>query len=167
MSTLTHETRCVQNPALGAVLLWRFTVAWTKQSSTSGHPPLPQVFLVLPVLFHEDTFDLLKGTNRPTGLHGFAQKFSRKAICKSDVLLGVHARALAWRELTWESLQLAVRSRLVTVIPASGTVVPLTETRASGVPTHVKRLVTNAEKLEAWCSHLSLFEIASVLKVHF
>ena len=167
MSTLTHETRCVQNPALGAVLLWRYAVAWTKHSPTSGHPPLPHLFLVLPILFHQDTFDILKGTNRPTGLHGFAEKFSRKAVCKSDVLVSIHARALSWRELTWESLQVAVYSRLVTLLPASGTVVPLTEARPTGLSAQTRALLVNAEKLGEWCSRLTLFEIAAIMKVQF
>ena len=68
MSTLTQETRCVQNSALGAVLLWRYTSGWTKHNKTSAHPPLQLLFIVLPILFHRETLTILKSTNRPSKL---------------------------------------------------------------------------------------------------
>ena len=77
MSTLTQEVRHVQNPALGSTLLWRFACGYTEHHKTSDAPPLPLLFIVLPILFHRETFEILKRTNRPTGLHGFADKFSQ------------------------------------------------------------------------------------------
>ena len=150
MSILTQETRYVQNPALGAVLLWRFASAWTEHSATSAHAPLPTTFLVLPIVFHHDTLDVLRSTNRPTGLHGFAEKFSRSSTCKSDALMAIHLRALSWRPLTWESLQVAVSSRLVTLARSSGTVVPLTNTSSfSGVRARIR--VLGGKGLDARC----------------
>jgi hypothetical protein len=157
----------VQNPALGGVLLWRFTCGYVDQHKTSNHPPIPLLFIVLPVLFHRETFEVLKSTNRATGLHGFADKFSRTNLAKSDVLLGIQTRAASWRSLTWESLRLGIQSRLVTVTRSAGTVIPVTTTAARGVPQSIRPLVTNAEKLGAWCSELSLFEIGTILKVGF
>lgn len=167
MSGLTQEVRYVQNPALGGTLLWRFACGYTTHHKTSDHPPLPLLFVVLPILFHRETLDVLKSTNRPTGLHGFADKFSWTDIAKSDVLIGMHGRSVSWRKLTWESLQLAVQSRLITISPSEGVVIPVSLTPARGVPESVKPLLTNAEKLGEWCSELSLFEIGTILKVGF
>ena len=167
MSTLTQEVRHVQNPALGGVLLWRFVCGYVDKHKTSDHPPLPLLFIVLPILFHRETFEVIKSTNRPTGLHGFADKFSRTTLAKSDVLLGIQTRAVSWRALTWESLQMDVQSRLVTVSRSVGTAIPVTTTPARGVPPSIKPLVSNAEKLGEWCSELSLFEIGTILKVGF
>jgi len=164
MSTLTQEVRNVQNPALGGVLLWRFVCGHVEKHKTNN-PPIPLLFIVLPILFHCETFEVLKSTR--TGLHGFANKFSSTKEKKSDVLLGIQTRADSWRELTWASVQLAIRSRLVTLSPSDGTVIPVTTTPASGVPQSIKPLVTNAEKIGAWCSELSLFEIGTTLKVGF
>ena len=88
MSPLSQETRHVQNPALGAVLLWRYALGWSEHNRIRAYPALPLLFVVLPILLHQDTFDLLKSTKRPTGLHGFAEKFSRASSRKSDVLMG-------------------------------------------------------------------------------
>ena len=167
MSTLTQETRFVQNSALGAVLLWRYTSGWTRNSATSAHPPLQLLFIVLPILFHRETLAILKGTNRPSGLHGFADKFSRSSVGKSDVIAGIQSRALSWRGLTWESVKLAIQSRLITLSTSNGTAIPLTTASPTGVPVSIRPLLTNADKLGQWCSELSLFEIAAILKVRF
>lgn len=65
---LTKEVRYVQNPALGAVLLWRFSVGFTESHTTSDSPVLPLSFLVLPILMHHETFDFLRSTQKQTGL---------------------------------------------------------------------------------------------------
>jgi hypothetical protein len=167
MSTLTQEVRHVQNPALGSVLLWRFVCGYTKQHKTSDYPPLQLLFIVLPVVYHRETFAFLKSTNRSSGLHAFADKFSRSEVGKADVLFGVQSRALSWRSLSWASVRLGVHSRLFTLSRSTGTVIPLTTTLPTGVPASVTPLLSNAAKLGEWCAELSLFEIATILKVEF
>lgn len=167
MTTLTQETRNVQNPALGAVLLWRFVCGYAEHHKTSDYPPIQQLFIVLPIIFHRETFEILKSTNRPSGLHGFADKFSRAAVGKSDVLLGIQSRAFLWRALTLESLNLSFATRLLTVSRTDATAIPLTTTSSRGVPQSIKPLMSNSKKLGEWCSDLSLFEVGTILKVGF
>ncbi len=167
MLTLTKEVRYIQNPGLGAVLLWRFACGYCNSHPTSGHPPLQLAFIVLPIILHRETFALLKSTNRPTGLHGFADKFSRSDVGKSDVLHAIQPRALAWRSLSLDSLRLAVRASLLTVAERDAKLIPVSLSAPSGVPASVKPLLANAEKLGQWCSVLTLFEIGTVLKVAF
>ena len=167
MSTLSQEARYVQNAALGAVLLWRYVLGWTDHNRTSAYPALPLLFLVLPILFHHETLEILKSTNRPTGLHGFAEKFSRSSSRKSDVLMGIHSRAVSWRRLTWESIQIGVRAKLLSLSSSSAAVIPLTKAKPSAVPGSIRPLLYNAEKLGQWCANLSMFEVATILKVHF
>lgn len=167
MSLLTRELENIQNPAFGAVLTWRFACGYSDHHKTSGYPHLQLAFIILPLLFHRESLEILERTNRPTGLRAFGDKFSRHEHSKSDVLLSIQPHALALRPLTWESLQLAVRTRLVTIARADGTLIPLTKTLPPGVPSSVKRMLTNAEKLGAWCSELSLFEVGAILKVEF
>lgn len=167
MPLLTQELEHVQNPALGGVLLWRFACGYTDHHKSSDHPHLQLAFIVLPLLFHRESLELLQRTNRRTGLHGFGDKFSRHEHLQSDVLLSIQSRALAWRALTWESLQLGVSARLVTIGRADGTLIPLTTTSPRGVPPSVKLRLNNAEKLGEWCSELSLFEVGTILKVEF
>lgn len=167
MSTLNQEVRNVQNPALGCLLVWRFACGYVEANATSSDPPVPLLFIVLPIVLHKETADLLKATQRQTGLHGFADKFSKTEVGKSDVLLGIQSRANAFRQLTWESLQIGIRSQLVTISPSQGTVIPVSRTSPRGVPDAVRAILANADKLGAWCGELTMFEIGTILKVGF
>lgn len=167
MSTLSQEVRNVQNPALGSTVLWRFACGYTESNATSSHPPVPLLFIVLPIVLHRETFELLKATQRLTGLHGFADKFSKADVGKSDVLLSIQPRASTFRRLTWESLQIGIRSQLLTISTSEGTIIPVSRTNPRGVPDSVRPILSNAEKLGTWCGELTLFEIGTILKVGF
>jgi len=165
ISTLNRETTFVQNPALGAVLLWRYCAAYAQDHQPSDEPGLHLAFLVFPILLHRETFEQLSSTRG--SIHTFADKFSRSDTSKSDILLGIQSRVIQFRDLTLESLQLAVHCRLITILPSSGKLVSLSSATASSIPQSIRPLVTNAEKLGKWCSGMTLFEIENVLKVAF
>src|SRR5436309_1654493 len=113
MGALANELNNIQNPALGAVLLWRFCVGYERKNAVRTAPMLPLLLLVLPVLFHEETAELVRSTQAASGLRAFADKFKTSQRGKSDLLLAIHERTLIMRSLTLTSLQLAVNSRLV------------------------------------------------------
>lgn len=165
VSTLNREAAFVQNPALGAVLLWRFCAAYADAHPSSDSPVLQLVFLVLPLLLQRDTFEELNSTRG--SIHTFTEKFSRSETSKADVLLGVQNRVSQFRDLTLEAIQLAVHCRLVTVIPSSANLVSLSAAKPSSPPTSVRSLITNAEKLGKWFAGMTLFEVENVLKVAF
>jgi hypothetical protein len=167
MSSLSHEIKMVQNPALGGVLVWRFACGYSQNHQTGNYSPLQLAFLVLPIVFHRETFERLRSTRRPSGLHGFADKFTRSDVGESDVVLAIQPRAAALRSLTRSSIRIAVHTRLITVSSTEGTLIPITTTAPTGVPTSVKPLLNNVEKLGEWCADLTLFEVSNILKVAF
>jgi len=166
MSTLTRETQNVQNPALGATLLWRFACGYVASHPTRDPVPLPLLFLVLPAILHERTEEFINGTQKSSGLRAFSAKFGKPENSQQDLLLAIHNRMLALRTLSVESLRFCLATRLLFLNGA--TVVPLSETPArAGIPSEVRRLMRNAEKLGGWCGFLTLHEIAATLKVRF
>jgi hypothetical protein len=168
MLRLSEDLRHVQNPALGALLQWRFAAGYAEARNDAAGSPLVLAFVILPILFHQETFDFLAATNRPSGLRVFASKFASSTNRKSDLLLALHERTDAMRDLSLRSLRMGLAFRLVSVEPMRGWLLPLsrTEPRAQ-IPTTVRPMVTNAEKLGAWFSQLTPFEVASTLKVRF
>ncbi len=94
MYTLSQETQYVQNPALGAMLLWRFAVGYERGSRTASPTPIPLLFLVLPVTLHEETVQFVTSTREASALRAFAGKFSESRTSKSDLLLAIHRRSL-------------------------------------------------------------------------
>jgi hypothetical protein len=166
ISVLTREVRNIQNPALGAGLVWRFACGYVSNHPTHAPVPLPLVFLVLPIVLHKQTEAMLESTQKASGLRVFAAKFGRAENSKQDILLSIHDRILALRQLSMESVRLAFASRLLYLNIAS--LIPLSETPAvSGIPRDVRTLMNCAEKLGGWCGLLTMHEIAFTLKVRF
>lgn len=168
MAILNKEVRAVQNPALGSVLIWRAASSYQKNHQTGSFMPLPLCFLVLPIAFHEETSALVSGTRTASGLRKLTEKFRSAEESKTDLLLAVGARAVAMRALTWESIQLGVSSNVVSLDTAGGSLMSLSDTPlVSGVPHPVRPLLANAEKLGAWFSGLTLYEISLQMQVTF
>lgn len=168
MTVLGRETANIQNPALGSIILWRFAVGYTEDSATREAAPLPLLFLVLPVVLHSETAELIASTQKRSGLRAFVGKFGESRVSKSDLVLSIHNRALQMKGLSLESLRLALSNQRLVLDTKGGSVQPASRTQsASGIPESVKPLLKAAEKFGHWCAPLSLHEIAISLKVSF
>jgi len=164
LTTLARETQNVQNPALGAAVLWRFCCGFAESHPAGDAPRLPLLFLVLPIVLHQATAELLRRTRLTSGLRVYAAKFGDSAVSKQDLLLQIHERAIRWRRLSLQSIELASAGRLIHLSEA-GEVVPLSRTKARALPDEVKQLLADAEKLGTWCGQLTLHEVTTTLKV--
>jgi len=168
MNVLGKETRNVQNPALGATLIWQFTVGYSEGSEVKAPTPLPLLFIVLPIIYHQETAAFIKSTLKASGLRAFVNKFDETKTSKSDLIISIHERARAMQSLTRHSLSLAVASDLIAIDAQSGAAFPMTRTQPKvGIPDSVRDMMKAAEKLGFWCSKLTLHEIAITLKVAF
>lgn len=166
MSVLAREVRNIQNPALGAGLIWRFVCGYVASHRTRDPVPIPLLFIVLPIILHEQTEEFVNNTQKISGLRSFAAKFGKAENSKQDLLLAIHNRMLALRHLSMESVRLALATRLIHLNTA--TFIPLSETPAiAGIHPNIRRLMRNAEKLGNWCGLLTMHEIANTLKVRF
>lgn len=159
-----NEIEIVQNPALGAYILWRFGLGY--QSEDGRTPLLPLSFLVLPLLLHRPTLDVVSSTLKPSGLTLFAAKLGKER----ENLLAVHERALALRHLTLQSIGLGINQRLLTLDYTSATIranTPETTVRKPAIPERIRTFSGAADKVGFWFSQLSFHQIASVLTVEF
>lgn len=168
MGVLNKETRNIQNPALGALLLWRFTTGYKEGSQIAAHTPLPLLFTVLPVVMQKDILAFISSTQKRTGLRGFTNKFNESKASKNDLILSIHQRSLNMRKLTAKSLALAISSNLVKVDPTTGLTFPLsTSSPKANIAESVNELIKASEKFGFWCAQLTMHEISLVLKVSF
>jgi hypothetical protein len=165
-TSLNREFRAVQNPALAAMLLWRCASGYSATSDRSEPIPLPLLFLVLPILLHQETAELVASTLKPSGLRKFVEKFQLAAQSKTDLLLAIGPRAQVMRNLTAEALGIAVLCRVLAFEENSARAFSLSETPpVAGIPHSVRPLLNGAEKLGAWFAGCSLYEVALLLQV--
>ena len=167
MMVLSSEVRAVQNPALGALLIWRAMVGFERANGKGAPSPLPLLFLVLPILLHDETEKLVSGTMKGSGLRKFAEKFCG-VQAKTDLMLAIQGRAIRMRRLTLQALAAAIASGLISLDHSTGLAFPLSMTSPkAGIADSIQDLVASAEKLGYWFGELTLHEIGLVLRVSF
>lgn len=150
------------------MLLWRCASGYSEASNRSEPIPLPLLFLVLPILLHQETAELVTSTLRASGLRKFVEKFQLAAQSKTDLLLAIAPRALALRALTAEALGIAVLCRILAFEDNAARAFSLSDTPPmAGIPHSVRPLLGGAEKLGAWFAGSSLYEVALLLQVSF
>ncbi|CNI37842.1 MULTISPECIES: three component ABC system middle component [Enterobacterales] len=161
---LAREVQNVQNPALGAAIVWRFCCGYVETNRISASPPLPLLFLVLPIILHQATSEFVKRTFKSSGLRAFAAKFGDSSVSKQDLLLQIQERAIRWRKLSLLSIELAVAGKLIK-LEENGEVISLSQTKARGLSDEVRQLMDLAEKLGAWFGELTVHEVVTTLRV--
>ena len=164
MSSSDRDVMYVQNPAIGAALLWRYICGY--YSNENRPIPFPLLFVVLPIVFRQDLCTIIKGTQKASGLSKFSEKlFSGK---QNDSIHYVNATAIQMRELTLEAFNIAAEANLVSLSTETAMVFPLIITAHKYTPRgDCKNMMVAAERLGVWCSGLTLLEIAKWLKVRF
>jgi hypothetical protein len=158
------ELEIVQNPALGAYAIWLFGHGF---QSDDGRPAaLPLAFLVLPLLLHRPTRQVIASTRKSSGLALFAAKLGEER----ENLLAIHERALALRRLTFQSIAMGVGCRLLTLDIAAVTLRANTHEptiRKPVLPERTRDFSSAADKVGYWFSKLGLHQVASILAVDF
>ena len=168
MNVLGKEYYNLFNPALGAVLEWRFVTSYEKGSNIGAGTPYPLLYIVLPMIFNYEISSLIKSTLKHSGVRMFANKFSENAKPQNDLILSIQTNAIAMKKLTQESLKLAVVSNLLTIDTQSGLIISLSNsTNSFSFSKEVEAMIKQADKLGVWFSQVSTQEISSILKVEF
>ncbi|NOV24748.1 hypothetical protein E5S69_14655 [Cupriavidus necator] len=151
---LLDEVEQVQNPGLGAALIWRFTCGYTKGSGR-GDMPLSYAYLVVPLLFNRNILDTVSSTK--IGLRKVEEKLSANA----GLLASVQDNVLAMRELSQESMALAIRAGLLFLDSRHATLRPRSSTPPI-LDDAAEVLLLAAEKLGNWAGGVSLREFCFI-----
>ena len=164
MRSYDNEVYYVQNPGLGAVIIWRFTIGYWDNSKNPV--PFPLLFLVLPVIFREDFVDLIVKTRKSSGLIKFSQKIYDKK--KIDELYELNNSMIKLRELTLDSIRIGTSYKLFSVEKEKAYLYPNISINIDKQWSYeTNRLLTASERFGIWSSELSIMEICALLKVRF
>lgn len=163
MNSLNREVSNVQNPSIGAAVLWRFVCGYYGKEKRPV--PFPLLFIVLPIIFRQDLCDVINSTQKGSGLTKVSEKLFKTR--KNDRLYFVHQTAELQKKLTLESINIGIIAHLITLDMETAFIYPLTETGKKGVSISTKNLLSAADKLGFWCAGLTLLEISKALKVRF
>lgn len=154
----------IQNPALCAFVLWKFAKA--HQVRNNEEAILPLFFLVLPMVLHRPTLDLVLSTNKASGLGLFAGKLGENR----EDLIALHDRANRLKSLTFEALVLGENRRLLTIKTQDASVRANELGDGYKIPSLPERLrwITPAcDRVGYWFAGLPVQQIARSLQVEF
>lgn len=155
------EVKAIQNPALGAYLLWRMGASF--QANCADAPRIDMHFLVLPLLLHAGTLKVVSSTNSASGL----SKFVHKMLDSESDLIAVNARAVALRELTLASLSLGVATGVLGIDHSAARVYSLDTNRKPAIAEGVKHMERGAERIGLWFAQLPKEQVFSMLRVAY
>lgn len=166
MGSLNKEFYNIQNPALGAYLIANFSLGYMKESQNM--PPMPLLFLVLPIMYKKELVDFISSTQKKSGLHIFADKFTEKKNCKNDLILQIQKNSQQYKLMTLEAIGIGVAGKLIDV-QKDAYVLPREDNINSFKfkSKELNEMRKASEKLGIWCSRLTLMEISQILKVRF
>ena len=162
MNKINKEVYYVQNPALGAAILWRFVCGYHQEKKELV--PFPLLFIVLPIIFREDLRDTIRSTQKNSGLSKVSEKLFKNK--KVNELYTINNTAIELRRLSFDAIRIGIACGLFGVDMGTALVYPLTTTNKR-LSVETNKILTASEKLGSWCSEMTLTEISKWLKVRF
>lgn len=158
-ATALSTVALVQNPALGALLLWRFGKSYQEECLVEV-AQFHSFFVVLPLLYHAQTLAHIRSTNQSSGLSQFAKKLGDER----ELLIGVQSRALKMRDLTLSSIATGISSGVLHLDYGSGRL-RSNDARPPKEPERLRYHVAGADKLGHWFGRMPLSQAFSLLWV--
>jgi Family of unknown function (DUF6521) len=156
------ESELIQNPALGAFAIWQFALAF--QAEMGAPVSFSAAFLVLPLVLHRSSLDLIGSTHKSSGLALFVAKLAKNR----EDLLAVHERARALRKLTLQSIGVGIGAGLLAV-NYEGAALRANEEKAKlkkpPLPDRLKAIPGAAAKLGLWFSKMDFDQVVAALMV--
>lgn len=158
-SATISSIEAVQNSAMGSVILWSFGRGY--QAEVLGKVPLFHLsFLVLPIVLHRPTLDLVSGTYPSSGLGKFIEKFERHR----EDLMAVHTRAITMRRLTLEAISTGMAAGLLS-LNYDQAVLRANEVKLRKPTEPIKPYTAAADKLGRWMARVPAANVFSLLRV--
>ncbi|MDF9773648.1 three component ABC system middle component [Pseudomonas baetica] len=154
------ESQIVYNTPLGGFLLSNFA---KKYELFSGHDRIPftLLFLVLPLLYHGETREVLKSTQAGSGLRIFASKLNKT---RSPTFM-IQDRAVGFRGLSLTCVSAAIDMGFIRLFPETAEVCCVDFDYSDAPIELIAELVKCAEKLGRWFAEVDIRELTKLLKV--
>lgn len=154
------ESQIVYNSPLGAFLLFNFAKQYALFAK-HDRIPFTLLFLVLPLIYHGETREVLKSTQGGSGLRIFASKLNRT---RAPTFM-IQDRALGFRGLSLKCVSAAIEMGFIRLLPETAEIC-CTDFDYSDAPIEpITDLIKSAEKLGRWFAEVDIRELTKLLKV--
>lgn len=154
-----REYEIVQNPALGACVLWQYTDGFTEATGRQRGPSLVEAMPVLPLVFHEESAEGLGRRRYDGGLY--------TALADDRALfVGLQKRMEDMAPQTFRALNIALRSGLLSYDRETSELHRVQRVRAPAATNDAVRLMfSTAQRLGHWFASSSPAETLKHLQI--
>jgi hypothetical protein len=149
----------VQNPVLGAYLVWRLCLSYqieSEENSTIIH----YCFLALPLCYDANMSEAIRRTKKGSGLGKAVERISHN----KEHLVRLPTEIKAYRLATTEALAIGSQCGLLRMIYEEGRVRGI-DAKTPRLPTRLSDLEKAADKLGTWFGRLDLSVVSNLLNV--
>jgi hypothetical protein len=162
MTDILFEQQIVQNPGLGAEVLWHAVNEAYEEKNRTGGMPLFMAFIVLPLTFHRRSANALASKAKPGALY--------KAVASDrEIRVGLQQRMEALSERTLQSLSVAFSTGLLLLdSEESPQLIPGRKSPPVAHATEeVKTILAAAKRVGQATAELASAQIATHLNIRF
>jgi hypothetical protein len=158
---LEVEASLVQNPALGATMLWSFVNRFFDQTREKQGPLVFLAFPILPMVFHEETVQALSKRRFAGGFHlGLTEN--------RTLTVELQERMESFSRQTLESLNIAFASALITFDKRTGELHPIRRTHPFEIRAkELGDMDRLARRLGFWFATTPLDQLCTLLRIRF
>jgi len=155
------EQRIIQNTGLAAEIHWQVVKEAYENNRREEGVALPLVFLVLPLVFHRRTAQLLATKKQPGAIYKLIED-------DREVLIGLQERMQALYDRTVQALSIGFSTGLLKFDQQKQQLLPgVKSLQVEHVTDDVKTILKSAKRVGQTFSELSLVQILTVLEVRF
>ncbi|MBI6150815.1 hypothetical protein JEP92_01820 [Serratia surfactantfaciens] len=168
-SNFDEIEKLINNPSLGAYLLWIFCKKHQDyQEEKQGVPPA-YLFCILALLFDEDIRKAIASTQIAKGLRFSLAKLEKSRSNKTDILYSISKKIKLNKERSLESILVGLYYGIITINKDSGYIVSIPPDKLNifNHPQEMNDIIIGAEKLGYWFSKHNALEIQEILRIKF
>lgn len=162
---LLREYEIMQNPALGANVLWAFAQGFISRPMEVQKPlTLWHLVSVLPLVFHDNSRRVILKRREASGLRSILDRDPSISVAQNETIFNIDNRLKAMENRTFRSLNLAIACKLITLEEGYfKSDVPFKFPK--NVSNETKDILKAANKLGVWAGKMSIFEYLTILGV--
>lgn len=155
-----NEIYVIQNPAIGAVIIWEFLCGY---GSTLYNDKFELLFIIIPVILNQEFRNYIISTQKKSGFSKVIEKIMRDK--KSDIVYQIENNINQMKELTLESIQIGMLTNLFCMDNELN--VKSIKNKKPDISKDTSEILEASKKLGIWMSELTKNEIEKMLKVRF
>ena len=161
--------KLINNPSLGAYLLWAFCKKYQDHQEKRQDVPPAYLFCILTLLFDEDIRKVIASTQAAKGLRFSLAKLERTTSNKTDILYSISRKIELNKERSFESILVGLYYGILNINKDTGYIFSIVSSNVNrfAPPQELNDIIASAEKLGYWFSKHDALEIQEILRIKF